>query len=193
MSPAYLLVLPAYVLGMFASAAIIARRSGHDPTTEGSGNPGASNVYRVAGRRAGLVVAGLDMLKAALPTLVGLLVSGRPVAAACWCAATTGHIFPVVRRFRGGKGVATAGGGAFVLYPIVAVSLVAIFLVIARVAGKASVASLVISIGLIAGVIVRGSPAWEVAVTSALVLLVVVRHRSNIGRLLLGGEQSYRT
>lgn len=193
MSPAFLLVLPAYLLGTLASAALVANRSGHDPTVEGSGNPGASNVYRVAGWRAGAVVAGIDIAKGAVPTLIGLLLSGRPVAAACWCAAVVGHIFPISRRFRGGKGVATAGGGALVLYPLLSLGLVVVFFVVARLFGKASLGSLAISAGLIIGVVAIGSPAWEIAVAIAVVVLVVVRHRANIVRLLAGGEQPYRT
>src|SRR4051794_41765478 len=105
-------------MGTFPSAILVARRRGVDPTATGSGNPGASNVYRTAGKRAGLIVALADLAKGAIPAGVGWAAAGRPVGFACWIAAVLGHVFPATRRFRGGKGVATAsGGGGGVLPP----------------------------------------------------------------------------
>src|SRR4051794_404859 len=115
MGPAVVLVALAYFAGTFPTAALATRRTGHDPAQEGSGNPGASNVYRLAGRRAGAIVFGGDLLKGALAALAGLAAGGRALGLACGIAAVIGHIFPVTRRFRGGKGVATAAGMAVVL------------------------------------------------------------------------------
>src|SRR5690349_18914145 len=97
----------AYAAGTFPTAQLVGRRLGRDPTREGSGNPGATNVYRTAGRRAGLMVALGDVAKGAVPTAVGYLVDGRPLATVAWAAAVAGHVAPVTRRLRGGKGVAT--------------------------------------------------------------------------------------
>jgi acyl-phosphate glycerol 3-phosphate acyltransferase len=108
----YLVVAIAYVLGTLPSAQVVAGRSGVDPMSAGSGNPGATNVYRTAGRRAGLVVFALDVGKGVAAVLMGMAVAGRPLALACWAAATVGHVLPVTRRLRGGKGVATGGGGS---------------------------------------------------------------------------------
>ncbi len=77
------LVVGAYMLGMLPSAHYVAGRKGLDPTREGSGNPGATNVFRVAGRRAGIIVFALDIGKGAVATGVGLAVGGRPLAAVC--------------------------------------------------------------------------------------------------------------
>ncbi|NNE72793.1 MAG: glycerol-3-phosphate acyltransferase, partial [Acidimicrobiales bacterium] len=123
-------------------------------------------------------------------TGLGLAVEGRPLAMACWVAATLGHIFPVTRRMRGGKGVATAGGGAFVLFPWVSLLLATIFVAVARFGRKASVGSLAIAFGLVFLVAATGRPNAEIAVTAGLVGVVIVRHWSNIMRLLRREEHS---
>jgi acyl phosphate:glycerol-3-phosphate acyltransferase len=166
----------------------VARRAGHDPEREGSGNPGASNVLRIAGRRAGAIVLLLDAAKGAVPTLTALLVVGRPLAAACWAAAVVGHVAPITRRFRGGKGVATAAGGGAVLYPLVSIVLATVFVVVARLGRRASVASLSIAVLLPVGVALTGRPGWEIGVAAAVAGVVVVRHAANIGRLWRGDE-----
>ena len=179
--------LGSYLLGTFPSAQLVAGRT---ITSSGSGNPGASNTLRVAGRKAAAVVLLLDLAKGLVPTATALAVSGRPLAAVCWGAAVLGHVFPVTRGFRGGKGVATASGGAFALYPLISMVLIALFVVVIRLGGKASVGSLAIAFGLIAAVVVTGRPLWETAVVAAIAALVVIRHAKNISRLVHHGEPS---
>src|SRR6266480_4744077 len=87
-----------YLLGTFPTALIVARLTGHDPTTEGSGNPGASNVYRLAGAKAGLAVFLGDAAKGAAATSMGRAIGGPRLALACGLAAVVGHVFPVFRR-----------------------------------------------------------------------------------------------
>lgn len=187
-----LLVVPSYLAGTFPSAQVVARREGHDPTAEGSGNPGASNVYRVAGRRAGALVLAADLLKGAVPTAVGLVVGGRALGFACGAAAVLGHVLPVTRRFRGGKGVATAAGIAVVLFPVVSAVLALVWVAVARAAGKASVASLVTAIAAVPALVIARRPAWEVAAMAAVVAVVVARHAGNIRRLVRREERSLR-
>jgi glycerol-3-phosphate acyltransferase PlsY len=182
----------AYGLGTFPTAQIVGRRFGRDPTREGSGNPGATNVYRTAGRRAGLLVGVIDVLKGAVPTAAGYLIDGRPLATVAWIAAVGGHVLPLRRRLRGGKGVATAAGGAAVLHPLVAVSLAVVFAVVARATHRASLGSLAIAVLLPVGVAIDGRRAWEVVAAAALGALVLVRHGANVRRLLAGTERTYR-
>jgi acyl phosphate:glycerol-3-phosphate acyltransferase len=192
---AFVFVCIAYLVGTFPTAHLVARRLCHDPTLEGSGNPGATNVYRVAGRRAGLAVAAGNVAKGMVPVGVALAAAGRPTAVACWAAAVVGHVFPVHRSLRGvkgGKGVATAGGGALVLYPIVSVALLAAFFVVVRLSRRASVGSLVMAVGLPVLIAVRGGRAWEVAVGVGVSALVVARHAANIRRLIRRDEPAYR-
>ncbi|MGD9703341.1 MAG: glycerol-3-phosphate 1-O-acyltransferase PlsY [Acidimicrobiia bacterium] len=182
------LVLAAYLIGTFPTAILVGRQTGHDPTSEGSGNPGASNVYRTAGRRAGAMVAIGDIAKGALPALAGWLIGGRAVGFACWVAAVVGHILPATRRFRGGKGVATAGGGVLVLLPLVAACCLAAFVLAIKRFKTASIGSIVM---FVLGPVLTaafGRPGWEVAVVAAVSVIVLARHAGNIKRLATGDE-----
>jgi glycerol-3-phosphate acyltransferase PlsY len=187
---AWLLVVPAYLLGTFPTAILVGRREGRDPTREGSGNPGASNTFRTMGRRAGAVVLLGDMGKGALAAAGGLIAGSRGVGVACGLAAVLGHVAPATRRFRGGKGVATGAGMAAVLLPLVALVLAGVWAVAVRVAGAASAGSVAVAVGFPVGAAASGRPAEEVAAFAACGVLVVVRHRGNLGRLRHGEERS---
>jgi acyl phosphate:glycerol-3-phosphate acyltransferase len=187
--PAALIFLPAaYLLGTFPSAVLVARSRNVDITAVGSGNPGASNVARTLGTRWGVFVFALDGLKGALPAALGLLLDSRSSAYLLVGAAMLGHMYPVTRRFRGGKGVATLGGAIAVLHPVVFAALLVVWLAVRKLSGTASIASIAIAIGLPLGVAISGSPAWEVMATIALALLVMLRHTDNIRRLFRGSE-----
>ncbi|HET7654382.1 MAG TPA: glycerol-3-phosphate 1-O-acyltransferase PlsY [Acidimicrobiales bacterium] len=192
MSPAVVVVPCAYLLGTFPAAQLVGGARGHDPTREGSGNPGASNVYRLAGRRAGATVFALDLVKGAVATGVGYALDGRSLAMACGVAAVLGHIVPVTRRFRGGKGVATAAGVTVVLWPLAAIVGAAVWTAVAVGTDTASLASLAGAVAIPLAVAVTGRPAPEVVVALALAALVVLRHGSNIRRLLEGHERGLR-
>lgn len=178
------LVPVAYLLGTFPSAVMVARSRGVDILTQGSGNPGASNVARVLGTRWGALVFVLDALKGATPALVGLVLDTRPGAYAMVSAAVLGHMFPATRKFRGGKGVATMAGAMLVLHPVVWLALFAVWIVARWTTGKASLASLLITIGLPVGVAIDHGPGWEVLCVIGLCALVLVRHVDNIKRLI---------
>jgi glycerol-3-phosphate acyltransferase PlsY len=192
------LILPAYLLGTFPSAEIVARASGVDITTAGSGNPGASNVTRVLGWRKGVLVFVLDAAKGAIATLVGLWAGGwdagpadpRVAGYALGAAAIVGHVFPVTSRFRGGKGVATGSGVMAVLHPAVVAALAVMWLLLSRLTGRASVASIACVALFPIGLAITGAPAWEFGATIALAALVLARHGGNVARLLRGGEPS---
>ena len=188
----YLLVAVAYLLGTLPSAQLVAGRSGVDPTSAGSGNPGATNVYRTAGRRAGLVVFAADVGKGIAAVALGMAVAGRPLALACWVAATVGHVLPVTRRFRGGKGVATGGGGSIVLFPVLAVGSIVLFALVARVSGKASMGSIAIAVALPTAVAATGNGVGEALVAAGISALVLLRHLANIQRLIAGDEGSWK-
>ena len=135
---AVLLVAVSYLVGTFPTAVLVTRRRGIDPTRTGSGNPGATNVLRVAGRRAGAAALVGDVLKGAVPAAVGWAVGGHGLGVACGLAAVVGHVLPVTRGFRGGKGVATGAGMAVVLFPAAALVAVAAFAVAAVVSRTVS-------------------------------------------------------
>lgn len=187
--PVFLIVV-AYVLGTFPSAILIARANGIDISAVGSGNPGASNVTRALGWKKGAWVYALDALKAAIATGLALGYDGRPLAYWAGGAAIVGHMFPVFRGFRGGKGVAAGSGVLFVLQPIIAPFACALWWIVSRVTGKAAVGSLV-AVGLVpAGLALLDRPAWEYAALSAVCALILVKHWRNFGRLIRREEPS---
>jgi acyl phosphate:glycerol-3-phosphate acyltransferase len=176
------LVPVAWLLGTFPSAQLVARAHGRDILQEGSGNPGASNVHRLLGWRAGALVLLLDFAKGALAAGAGLAIGGRAGACILGVAAVVGHTYPLYRR--GGKGVAAAGGALVILYPFIVIGLGVCWFVVARVLHKASLASLLATILFPVAVLVAGYDRWEVGVVGGLALLVLVRHSANIRRLL---------
>jgi len=189
--PAALVLVPlAYLLGTFPSAVIVARARGVDILAEGSGNPGASNVARVLGAKWGAFVFFLDALKGAVPAAVGLALDSRPGAYILVTAAVLGHMFPATRHFRGGKGVATMCGAMITLHPLVSLVLLPVWIIVRRASGKASVASLALTVGLPVALVVSGVPTWELVYALALCALVLVRHMDNIKRLIARRELS---
>jgi acyl phosphate:glycerol-3-phosphate acyltransferase len=179
-----LFVPVAYLLGTFPSAHLIARANGIDIHTFGSGNPGASNVTRALGWRKGVWVFVLDALKGALAAGLGLWVDGRPAGYWLGAAAILGHVVPVTRGFRGGKGVATGAGVLAVLHPLLAPVVVGLWWVITRLTGKAAIGSIVAVASVPVGLAVTGVAAWEYAATIGVCALIVVRHLGNIKRLI---------
>jgi len=187
-----LLVPIAYVLGTFPSAIIIARANGIDISTFGSGNPGASNVTRALGWRKGAWVYVIDAGKGALAAGLGLALDGRPLAYWCGAAAVVGHMFPVFRQFKGGKGVATGSGVLLIVQPILAPLALGLWWLVSRVTGKAAVGS-VIAVALVpVGLVVQGKPAWEFVAVAGLCALILVKHTGNIVRLVRREEHSLR-
>jgi len=160
-------VMVGYVLGTFPTAIVVARRYGVDPTLAGSGNPGATNVMRTAGRVPGIVTLVVDVAKGALAAGLGWAVSGRELAVLCGVAAVLGHVWPVQRRFRGGKGVATGFGLAMATFPLAAAAGAVWFYGLRAVMGRPSVVSQAAIVTLPVVAVLSGATAVEV---SALVL-----------------------
>ncbi|MFM2046103.1 MAG: hypothetical protein RL383_180 [Actinomycetota bacterium] len=183
---AFVAVAVSYFLGTIPSAIVVARSKGVDITTFGSGNPGASNVGRALGAKWGILVFAIDAAKGAAPT--ALMLGDRKIAYMCGAAAILGHIFPVTRRFKGGKGIATGGGVVLALFPAVLAVALATWLVLMKATKKASVGSIVAVPVVVAGLLVVGPPAWEVWSMVGLGLLVEARHLGNIKRLFSGSE-----
>ncbi len=171
-----------YVVGMFPTAVLVAKARGVDILAEGSGNPGGSNVARILGWRVGAFVLLFDCAKGAAAAGIGLAAGGRPGAYLVGCAAVVGHTYPLRRK--GGKGVAAAGGMLLVLFWQIAVPLALVWIVVARVLHKASIASLLITVAFPVLVALTGHRGWEVAVIAGVSALLVLRHLPNIRRLL---------
>ena len=197
MEPAVALVL-SYLSGSLPFAAMAGKARGVDLRKQGSGNLGATNVFRVLGWKVGLVVFLADALKGALPVLLlpPRVDSPRdPVvwAVACGIAAIAGHVRPIFLKLkRGGKGVATAAGVFFALAPIPMAITFAVFVGIVFATGYVSLGSLISAIllpGLLLATQGVRSPLFLVSVVVA--LFVFWTHRANIGRLRRGEEHRF--
>jgi acyl phosphate:glycerol-3-phosphate acyltransferase len=178
-------VVASYLLGTFPTALLVGRWRGVDPTAAGSGNPGATNMARTAGRRAGALTLVGDLAKGAAAAGLGWAVGGHGLGVACGVAAVVGHVLPVQRGFRGGKGVATATGMGLVLFPLaVAVAAVAFGLVAAltRTVGLGSVAA---AVTMPVAAALTGATGPEAAALAGCAVLIVVRHRTNIAQVRL--------
>ena len=183
----------AYGAGMFPTALLVGHRIGRDPSSEGSGNPGATNVYRIGGRLAGVVVALGDMAKGAAPAGAALLLWDRPEAMAAWIGAVAGHVWPILRRFRGGKGMATAGGGGIVLDPIIGLICTVLFFTVVPLTRVAALGSLSVAVAYPLLALVLGWPAPEVVVAVVVMGVMAMRHHGNIVRLWRGTERRLKS
>ena len=178
----------AYLLGTFPTAWLATRHRGVDPTATGSGNPGATNVYRTAGRRAGVLTLVGDLVKGAAAAGLGWAVGGHGLGVACGVAAVVGHVAPLTRLSRGGKGVATVAGMALVLFPPAGVASAVAFAVVTGLSRTVSLGSIAAVVVLPAAAGALGAPGWEVAALAGCAVVVIARHRANIGRLWRGEE-----
>lgn len=187
-----LLLCVAYLLGSVSFAVLLARlRHQPDPRSFGSRNPGASNMLRLGNRRLALGTLLGDMGKGAFAVWLASQAGLESVQQA-WVglAAVIGHILPLYHRFQGGKGVATAAGVLLVLsWPAAAVAALA-WLSAFAIRSTASLASLVACVVLLPW-LAWHSPELQIPV-SLMVLVILLRHRLNIGRLLAGNENRFR-
>jgi glycerol-3-phosphate acyltransferase PlsY len=187
----YSLILFAYLVGSISSAILVCRLMGlSDPRTEGSGNPGATNVLRVGGKKAAAITLIGDMFKGLVPVLAANLLNVAPLTLALTgLAAFLGHLYPVFFGFRGGKGVATMLGVLFGFHGLVGASTAGTWLLIAKGFKISSLAALIATLlaPLYVWLIIGPSP--ELIITTAVMTLILFwRHRSNIQRLLKGEE-----
>jgi glycerol-3-phosphate acyltransferase PlsY len=186
-------VLAGYLIGSLPFGYWVVRAvRGEDIRRQGSGNIGATNVWRVHGRRYGIPVMLLDVAKGFVPAVIGVLVSGDLLGVLAGGAAMAGHWRPLFLGFqRGGKTVATAGGVFWGVAPLVALVGALVWIVLFVVVRYASVASMAAAASLPLVAWALGEP-WPVIVFGAIAAFVVVTlHRANIGRLRAGTESRF--
>lgn len=185
-----LLVAAGYLLGSVATAVLVSRALGAgDPRASGSGNPGATNVLRLAGRKAAALTLAGDALKGAAPVAAARMLDLPPeTAALAGLAAFLGHLYPVFFGFRGGKGVATAFGALTGIEPLLGAALLATWLAVAALSRYSSVAALAASV--LAPVYAHFLSGHRGVVGAAVLMavLLVWRHRTNVRRLLASEE-----
>ena len=184
------LILFAYLLGGVPFGWILSKRFfGTDVRDKGSGNIGATNVARVAGKGAGLLTLVLDVAKGVLSVLVARAVlPSSQWGAWAGLAAIVGHIFPVYLKFRGGKGVSTALGVFSILVPKAVLVAAGVFLILVLLTRIVSVGSMIspVSLPLCTSFLYRDPTL--ILVVSIAAVLIFVRHAGNLSRLLQGKE-----
>ena len=187
-------IVVAYLIGSLSSAIILCKLAGlPDPRSEGSGNPGATNVLRIGGKKLAATVLFIDVVKGVLPvTIVSL--AGFDLA---WVTATAfavflGHLYPVFFQFKGGKGVATALGGFLALSPLLGGAILLSWLLVFIISRISSLSAIIAaslaplySMWLINSLEAR----WIIFVMTTMLL---IRHKSNIKRLLSGEESNLK-
>jgi glycerol-3-phosphate acyltransferase PlsY len=188
-----LLILGAYLLGSIPTGLLLARAAGVDIRTTGSGNIGATNVYRTLGRSVGILTLVGDCLKGLIPVLVvRYLELGDVMIAAVGTAAFLGHVYTVFLGFKGGKGVATALGVFLGVSPASVGIAVVIFIAVVAAFRYISVGSITAAAAMpfIITALDRRPPV--IAMTAVIALLVIWKHRENIVRLREGTESKFK-
>ena len=185
-----LLILGGYLFGSISAAIVVCRLMGlPDPRSEGSRNPGTTNVLRIGGKRAAILTLAGDMLKGLVPVLIARALHATPeIQAATALAAFLGHLYPVFFGFQGGKGVATALGVFFGLHWLTGLAVAGIWVAMALLFRISSLSALT---AMLLAPLVFWYLQPELAYVYVTIIITVMlfwRHRSNI-RDLLGGKE----
>jgi len=193
-----------YLLGAIPFGLLLSRLKGMDIRTVGSGNIGATNVFRAVSKPLGILTFILDMLKGWVPAWLFPLLAQRmashatgpspDLAALCACLAIAGHNWPLYLRFKGGKGVATSAGAVLGLAPLAVAIGLSVWVLVFLVTRYVSVASMIAAMAVVgAGWMIYPRHDWLLPVLlTALGLVIVVRHTSNLQRLRQGTEHQFQ-
>lgn len=192
-----LIALLGYFIGAVPFAFVIGKLFFHvDVRQHGSGNLGGSNTGRVLGKKAGLAVMTLDILKVTLVVFLSTLISGHPWAVGTGAvSASIGHCYPIFLRFRGGKAVATLYGLLFGLWvclgysPLTFFLPLITFLVVLYLFKIVSLSSMVSSLAAVVYLRLSGGEIPVLIAAGIFALLIILRHRENIQRMVTGCER----
>ncbi len=188
-----LALVAAYVVGSVDFAVVVGKLHGVDIRQVGSGNPGTSNVLRTLGRLPAAMVFIGDMMKGVIGAAMGAVAAGAgPLSVWAFVgglAAVVGHCYPVFHRFKGGKGVATGAGVVLFTMPIGAVVVTAVWAGVVAVTRVASLGSLAVVVVAIPVALWQGVRGAALGVLAAILVVIVWRHRGNIGRMRRGREE----
>lgn len=188
-----MIIAGAYLLGSIPTGLLLGKLYGIDVRKEGSGNIGATNLYRTVGRKVGIMTLIGDCLKGFLPVILAWkLGMPEPVQAWIGLAAFCGHVFSIFLLFKGGKGVATALGVYLALAPLAVLGALAVFVILVAIWRYISLGSIIAA--AVMPVIIYFRPhSTELLISTALLsLIVIVKHHANIGRLFAGTESRFK-
>ena len=194
------IALAGYLLGSIPTGLLVGKARGIDIRKHGSGNIGATNVFRTLGKKFGIFVFVCDLLKGVGAAVMGAHFAGLHFSPAlagivCGVACILGHNFPVWLKFKGGKGVATSLGVVFGLMPLAGAVAFAVWGAVLFVSRYVSLASIVgaIAVPVTVAFTNHGADRMPLLVfASAATLLIIARHRANIARLLSGTENRFK-
>ncbi|CAH2032386.1 glycerol-3-phosphate 1-O-acyltransferase PlsY [Trichlorobacter ammonificans] len=187
-------IVGAYLLGSIPTGLLLGKLCGIDVRQEGSGNIGATNLYRTVGRRVGILTLIGDCLKGFLPVLLAWKLAGlgEPLQAWIGLAAFSGHVFSVFLLFKGGKGVATALGVYLALAPLAVLGALLVFLLLVALWRYVSLGSVVAAAVMPLLVWLRPHSRELLIATALISIIVIVKHHANISRLVAGTESKFR-
>jgi acyl phosphate:glycerol-3-phosphate acyltransferase len=196
-----LAAIAAYFIGSIPTGYLWAKAKGVDIRSGGSGNIGATNVFRILGKGPGIVVLLIDALKGFLPAkfLPALLLQGvaagepkyQSLAVVAGLFAVIGHNYTCWLRFKGGKGIATSAGVLIAWVPLALVITLASWIIVFAVSRYVSLASVLAAFVLPLAVFATGEPGYMIGIASILSALAIYKHRANIQRLLKGTEHRF--
>jgi acyl phosphate:glycerol-3-phosphate acyltransferase len=188
-----ILLVAAYLLGSVPTGLLLGKAYGIDVRKEGSGNIGATNLYRTVGSKVGVITLIGDCLKGLLPVLA-VKFSSLPFEYAAWVglAAFCGHVFPVFLKFRGGKGVATALGVFLALSPLAVAIALGVFIALMLIWRYVSLGSISAAAVMPIAVWALGEGRVMGVVTIIVAVIVIIRHTENIKRLAAGTENRFK-
>ncbi|AIY05372.1 glycerol-3-phosphate acyltransferase [Planococcus sp. PAMC 21323] len=185
-------LLLAYLLGSIPSALWVGKLFYKtDIRTQGSGNLGATNTFRTLGKKAGIVVTILDILKGTAATSIPLFMATDIHPLVFGVLAVIGHIFPIFAKFKGGKAVATSGGILIAYQWPLFIMAVAVFLIALKITKMVSLASIILALVFIIYITIYAIFSADylfMAVIYLLALFIIFRHRGNIARIRAGTE-----
>ena len=189
-----ILTLGAYLIGSIPTGLLLARAlGGVDIRTAGSGNIGATNVYRTLGRKIGIITLVGDCLKGLLPVVIarqmGVSIEWIALIGA---AAFLGHVYTIFLGFKGGKGVATALGVFLAIAPLAVLCALAVFIIVILKWRYVSLASISAAAAMPVFIILLGNHPSVIAMTLVIAALVIYKHRDNITRLRDGTESKFK-
>lgn len=183
----------AYLLGSIPTGLLLGKLYGIDVRNEGSGNIGATNLYRTAGRKVGFITLVGDCLKGLLPVILACKLGyAEPVQAWIGLAAFCGHAFSVFLVFKGGKGVATALGVFLALAPLAVLWALAVFILLVTIWRYISLGSIVAA-AVMPLVIFNQPHSPQLLIATVLIAaIIIVKHHANIKRLIEGSENKFK-
>ena len=181
-----ILGLVAYFIGNISPSTIMAKRQGLDIKKEGSGNAGTTNALRVMGKKAGAITCIVDILKGVVAVLIGLFIGGPAGAYLCALCVFLGHVWPIIYKFQGGKGVATAFGAVLAVNPLLALISLIIVALVVFISKRMSLGSIV---GAVCFAVLSAfmEPGFFVF-ACVMAIIMIIKHRANIVRLAHGEE-----